>query len=75
MADSADQEDKQLTCEKVRQFINRFREKNRALSCPDLLGCDISTPEGFEKAVKEDLMVTVCERLVADAAKILEEML
>jgi hypothetical protein len=60
--------------EKVREFISRFEEKNRSISCPDLLGCDISTLEGFEKAVRKNLMVTVCEELVIDAAKILEDM-
>ena len=75
MADSANLEEKQLTYEKVQEFISCFEEKHGSTRCPDLLGCDISTPEGFEKAVKEDLMVTVCEELVVDAAKTLETLL
>jgi C_GCAxxG_C_C family probable redox protein len=75
MADSANLEEKQITYEKVREYISRFGEKNGSIHCADLLECDISTPEGFEKAKEEDLMVTVCEDLVVDAARILEEML
>ena len=74
MADSTDQKDKQVTYEKVQEYMKRFEEKHGSVKCPDLLGCDISTPEGYEKAVKEDLMVTLCEELVVGAVKILEEM-
>lgn len=75
MADSACQEEKQFTYEKVCEFIKRFEEKNDSIRCSDLLGCDISTPEGFQKAVDRNLMVKVCEDLVVDAARILEDLI
>lgn len=75
MADSANLGEKKVTYEKVQEFMRCFEEKHGSTRCPDLLGCDISTSEGFEKAVQEDLLVTVCEELVVDAAKILEGLL
>ncbi|MBN1508556.1 MAG: C_GCAxxG_C_C family protein [Sedimentisphaerales bacterium] len=59
----------------IRQFADRFQQRNRTILCKELLGCDISTPEGSEKATKEGLFRTICPRLVQDAAEILEEML
>ena len=50
-------------------------ESGKGKKVPDLPGCDISTPEGYEKAVREDLMLKVWEDLVADAAKMIEEMI
>lgn len=75
MTDSARQEDKQLTYEKVRLFIDRFGDRYGSCQCTDILGCDISTPEGFKEAQEKNLMTTVCEEVVADAAMILVEML
>jgi hypothetical protein len=40
-----------------------------------LLGCDISTPEGFEEMKKLGLHEKVCTKLVRDACEILDEML
>jgi C_GCAxxG_C_C family probable redox protein len=59
----------------VRQFTEQFRGRNHSLVCKELLGCDISTPEGAQRAMKEGLFRTICPRLVQDAAEILEQML
>jgi C_GCAxxG_C_C family probable redox protein len=75
MADSARQEDKELTYEKVRRFIDLFTRRHGSCRCTDLLGCDISTPEGFKEAQEKNLMTTVCEEVVASAAEMLEELL
>ncbi len=56
-------------------FVARFEQRNGVLVCKDLLGCDISTPEGLQKATKEGLFRTICPKLVRDAAEILEAML
>ena len=52
-----------------------FRERHGALTCRDLLGCDISTPEGFARAKERGLFDTVCAKLVKDSVEILEDML
>jgi hypothetical protein len=38
------------------------------------MGCDISTPEGYEAAKEKGLFTSVCPKFVRDAAEILEEM-
>ncbi len=57
------------------QFVTRFEQRNRVVICRELLGCDISTPDGAQKATREGLFRTICPNLVRDAAEILEEML
>jgi C_GCAxxG_C_C family probable redox protein len=59
----------------MRKYTTRFEQRNRVVICKDLLGCDISTPEGAKKATREGLFRTICPRLVQDAAEILEELL
>ncbi len=75
MTDPSRQEDKERTYELVRQFNQRFLARNGSALCRDLLGCDVSTPEGFEQAKSGNLMEEVCERVVGDAVEIVEEML
>jgi len=59
----------------MRDFVARFEARNHVVVCKELLGCDISTPAGAQKATREGLFRTICPRLVQDAAEILEEML
>ena len=56
-------------------FMERFKQRNNSLVCKELLGCDISTPTGAQKATREGLFRSICPSLVKDAAEILEEML
>ena len=56
-------------------FVAAFRQRNGSVACKDLLGCDISTPEGMTAARSRNLFKTTCPKLVRDAAEILEEML
>lgn len=56
-------------------FVARFKQRNRVVACKELLGCDISTPDGAGKATREGLFRTICPNLVRNAAEILEEML
>lgn len=75
MADAARQEQKLQTYEKVRELISRFEKRHGTTVCKDLLGCDISTPEGLQDAEQRGLTTTVCEGVVFTAGEILEEML
>jgi len=75
MSDSERQEDKELTYTKVREFISRFEKRCGSIKCADLLGVDISTPEAFREAKEKDLMTVECEKIVAKAARILDELL
>jgi C_GCAxxG_C_C family probable redox protein len=58
----------------VVEFEKQFTAVNGSLVCRDLLGCDISTPQGMEQAKKQGLFKTTCVKMVEDAARILEEM-
>lgn len=67
--------DSKETCnKKTEEFNALFKEKNGSIVCRDLLGCDIFTPEGKAKAVKEGLFGTVCVDAVRDAAQILKDL-
>ncbi len=43
--------------------------------CRQLLGRDLSTPEGMKEAKDKGLFSSICPRMVQDAVEILEEML
>ncbi len=73
--DAEDKETKEKTYERVREFAKRFTDRNGALLCKELLDCDISTPEGHERAREQNLFSTRCSQFVKDAAEILNEML
>ena len=61
--------------ERAKEFLARFKERNGSTLCKELLGCDISTAEGMERATKESLFTAVCPKIVKDAAVIVEGML
>lgn len=66
---------KEKTYEKVREFSQRFIDRNKSVNCTDLLDCHLGTPQGMEKAHKEGLVAKICPRLVRDAAEILGEII
>jgi C_GCAxxG_C_C family probable redox protein len=55
-------------------FIERFKMRNGTVSCKELLGCDLGTPEGRATAKRDKSFKTRCPKFVRDAAEILEEM-
>jgi C_GCAxxG_C_C family probable redox protein len=59
----------------VREFASRFEARHGSLLCKDLLGCDISTPDGRQIVKDRGLRSGICTPLVREAAKILETML
>jgi C_GCAxxG_C_C family probable redox protein len=68
-------EKKEKNYEMVREFIKKFTAKNGSCVCAELLGYDISTPEGAKAAKEKGLFSTVCGRVVGDAAEIVETLL
>ena len=70
-----DKEIKEKSYEIAREFVRRFTERSGTIVCRDLLGCDISTHEGFERAKQQGLFDTVCTKLVKDSVEILEDIL
>ena len=70
-----DNEPKQKTYKLVRKFAEKFKARNDSIICKDILGYDISTPQGLRTAREEALFSKLCPKFVQDAAEILEEML
>jgi C_GCAxxG_C_C family probable redox protein len=58
----------------VRSFLEEFAARNGSTLCRELLGCDISTPEGYELAAGQGLFHTRCPQYVQDAIDILDDM-
>jgi hypothetical protein len=52
--------------------MRAFEARNGSLLCRDLLGCDISTPEGHDRARAENLFQLRCKKFVRDAVEIAE---
>ncbi len=55
-------------------FGNEFKKRNGSLICRELLGCDISTPEGKKEFDERDLHFTFCPKKVLASIELLEEM-
>ena len=70
-----DQSSREKSIELVRRFRQAFEARHGSISCRELLGCDISTPEGYQQAVDRRLFREVCPKLVRDAAEIIEQLL
>ncbi len=73
--DANEKEIKEKAYGLVREFARRFEKHNGSSICRELLGCDISKPDGLRSAKENDLFTSVCPGLVQDAIGILEEML
>ncbi len=72
---SDDIEAHERTYREARKFCESFKNINGTINCRELLGCDISTPEGLKYAKENNLFSTKCARSVEDAAMIIEELL
>jgi len=70
-----DQEAKERTYGLVTEFVKRFKARNGSIVCKELLGYDLSTPEGRRLIEEKGLIPTLCPKFVKDAAEIIEEIL
>jgi len=70
-----DQESKERTYQLVREFVRRFAARHGSIKCRELLGCDLSTPEGWQRAREQGLFTTRCREFVRDSAQIVAELL
>jgi C_GCAxxG_C_C family probable redox protein len=66
---------KDLVYGKTRDVLAAFKALHGTVSCRELLGVDLSTPEGNREAKERGLFRTLCEAYVADACVIVEKML
>jgi C_GCAxxG_C_C family probable redox protein len=70
----ANRSEKEKTAEVCRQFMRTFQERNGSNLCSELLGCDISTPEGLA-VHRQGVHRSLCTKLVRDAVGIVEAIL
>lgn len=66
-----DKEGKERAYQVARDFLQQFQARHGSLACRELIGCDISTPEGVAFAREHDLFKTRCAEFVRTAAGIL----
>ncbi len=65
-------EERKRAYEKVVSFAEEFKARHASLACRDLLGCDISTPEGVRTATEKGLFRSKCPEFVRSAAEMVE---
>jgi C_GCAxxG_C_C family probable redox protein len=66
---------KDKTYDLVVKFAEQFKKQHGTMLCRDLLGYDISTPDGMKKAQDANVVPERCPGFVRDAAGILEKLL
>jgi C_GCAxxG_C_C family probable redox protein len=67
-------DNRKVTYKFAEEFYSKFLERHKSLKCKELMGADISTPEGKAEAELRNTHQLVCPAFVHDAAEILEEM-
>lgn len=70
-----DTESKNKTNEITVKFLETFAEKNGSYMCKELLGADLSTPQGKAYAVENNLFTEFCPKMVISAVEIAEKFL
>lgn len=53
----------------AREFIEQFEQQNGSIVCKELLGHDISTPEGLQAAKDHNAFAAVCPALIDQTAQ------
>ena len=66
---------KDVMMAKSAEFKKKFFEKRKSCNCKELLGYDVSKPEGFQEALESGRMMSFCPGMVKDVIGILEEIL
>lgn len=66
---------KDVMMEKSAEFKKKFFEKRTTCNCKELLGYDVSTPEGFQQALESGRMMSFCPALVKEVIEYLDEIL
>jgi C_GCAxxG_C_C family probable redox protein len=72
---AGDEKSSEKTYGLISQFLERFKVRHGSILCRQLLGYDISTPEGLQTARDNGLFEKRCPKYVRTSAEILEEIL
>ncbi len=66
---------KNLTDDKVKEFLTKFEAEKKHLKCKDLIGYDVSGKEGFDSATDAGVFKEICPCLLETSVKILDEII
>lgn len=69
-----DKASKDACYSKTVEFLDAFRAKNKSVVCRQILGCDISTKEGYAQAQSGNMFKTTCVDMIKSSVEILEEL-
>ncbi len=72
---AGDTASKENTYRIVREFMAGFKEEFGSVNCKELLGCDISTPTGYNQARKQGMFENICPRYVDGALEVLDRVM
>ncbi len=72
---AGDGDSQEETFSLINQFLERFKARHGSIRCRELLGYDISTPEGLQSAMDKELFEKRCPDYVRASAEILEQLL
>jgi len=64
---------KQKTYAMIKNFASEFISLHHSIDCLELLGCDISTPQGLKRAREKGIFKSKCKKYVEDAAMLIEK--
>jgi C_GCAxxG_C_C family probable redox protein len=70
-----DQASRDKTYALIGEFNRRFIELHGSLNCRELVGVDLQTEDGIEEAEREGYFQSKCAKFVAEAEKILDDIL
>jgi C_GCAxxG_C_C family probable redox protein len=70
-----DDEAREKTYRLVLEFYRRFQDLHGSTVCRELIGIDLSTPEGQKQGEERAVFTNLCPKFVADAVSILEQIL
>ncbi len=68
-------QEKDKTCETAQKLMREFAARHGSILCRDLLGCDISTTEGRQKARESGLFQSKCPAFGRGAVELVEQTL
>ncbi|MGC8793489.1 MAG: C-GCAxxG-C-C family protein [Bryobacteraceae bacterium] len=67
--------EKEKTYQRCRRFLRLFEQRHGSVICRDLVGCDLSTPEGLAEAHSTNLTAQRCPPYVRSAVELALELL
>lgn len=70
-----EQQNKKAAYAVIKEFADRFEAAHGSINCRQLLGCDLGTPEGMNKFKETGMKHSQCQKYIATAAEIIEDLL